>query len=291
MTTVTELFAKRPSRLLIAVDCSPPRSSNPAFANDLAGLDADLVSVAYSPGRAVRMDTIAASALIKQKTKLNVIVNVATRDMNRLALQMQLLGADALGLENVLIVKGDDFGEKDQGRVKAVHDYRPTELLAAIKRMNEGFDFRGLRLASPTRLCAGAIIDLAGDPHLQAELTLKKAQAGADFFITQAVYDTAPVEDFWRAYQKVAGRRLDRPVFYGVQMLMKDSVAFGNPPPGLMRQIEGGRSNVELALEQIARLSKLGCDAFYLVPPIFKGGARDYTAAAKVIAETRVGRG
>ena len=287
MSTVTELFAQRPSRPLIAVDCSTPRSSDPAFADELAGIGADVVSVAYSPGRAVRMDTIAAGAIIKQKARLSVIVNVATRDMNRLALQMQLLGADALGLENILIVKGDDFGEKDQGRVKAVHDYRPTELLAAVKRMNEGYDFRGLRLAKPTRLCAGAIIDLAADPQRQAELTLKKVQAGADFFITQAVYDARSVEGFWRAYEKTTGRRLDKPVFYGVQMLMKDGVAFGSPPPDLMRQIEGGRSNVELALAQLAHLSKLGCDAFYLVPPIFKGGARDYAAAAKVIREMR----
>jgi 5,10-methylenetetrahydrofolate reductase len=287
MASVADLFAARPSRPIVAVDVSPPRSSDPAFADELTGIGADLVSIAYSPGRAVRMDTLAASVIIREKAKLSVIVNIATRDMNRLALQMHLLGIEALGLENVLVVKGDDFGEKDQGRVQAVHDYRPTELLADVRRMNEGSDFRGLRLAKPTRLCAGAIIDLAADPQRQAELTLKKAQAGADFFITQAVYDAGPVEGFWRAYKKTAGRPLDKPVFYGVQMLMKDGVAFGNPPPGLMRRIESGGSNVELALGQVARLRAMGCRGIYLVPPIFKGGARDYAAAGKVIREMR----
>jgi len=287
MAKVTELFAKRGARPLFIVDVSPPRSSDPSFARELQGLGADAVSVAYSPGRAVRMDTVAASALIKKAAGLSTIVNFATRDANRLALQMQALGADALGLENVLIVKGDDFGEKDQGRVRAVHDYRPTELIAAINRMNEGYDFRGLRLTRPTDLCVGAIVDLAADPQRQAELTLRKVQAGAHFFITQAVYDTKRVEQFRRNYEAVAGRNLERPVFCGVQMLMKDGVAFGDPPAAMLRAIEGGRSNVELALELVANLAKLGCDAFYLVPPIFKGGARDYAAAAKVIAAAR----
>ena len=72
-------------------------------------VDADFVSVAYSPGRSVRVDSTAMAQVIGLSGDQDVIFSLAPRDMNKLALQNHLLGAQALGLENVVVLGGDDF--------------------------------------------------------------------------------------------------------------------------------------------------------------------------------------
>lgn len=282
MATVADLYAAKGRRPLIAFDFSPPRSGDVAFAEEVRSLDVDLFCVAYSPGRAVRMDTVAAAATLKWRAKREVIFNLACRDMNRLAVQMHLLGAQALGLENVLVVRGDDFKGKDVGRVKAVNDFRPTELIAAIGAMNQGIDFKGLKLAAPTSFCVGAIVDPHRDLEREAALALRKVEAGAEFLLTQAVYHPQLVSDFHRRYEAAAGARLSLPVLWGVQVLVRDGVAFGDIPEAMLRELERGRSGVEMAVDLMRALMERGCDAFYVVPPIMKGGARDYQAAQEV---------
>ena len=137
---VTERYAQKASGPLIACDFSPPRSGDQAFAQEVAALDADFICVAYSPGKSVRLDSMVAAAIIKSHGK-DAIFGLSTRDMNRLAIQMHLLGAQALNIENVLVIKGDDFNEKDLARLKEVGDYKPTELLQDIKVLNEGRDW------------------------------------------------------------------------------------------------------------------------------------------------------
>ena len=101
-----------------------------------------------------------ASAISRRFGK-EVIFNLTTRDMNKLAVQNHLLGAEMLGLKNVVVLKGDDFGDKDLSQVKQVGDFTPTGLILALERMNEGLDFRGRKLSSPCDLCIGATIDLS----------------------------------------------------------------------------------------------------------------------------------
>ena len=81
-----------------------------------------------------------------QNSGNDAVFTLATRDMNKLALQAQLLGAQRLSGQNVVVVQGDPFGEQDQKRVASVNDYSPTGLIAAIAQMNQGQDFKESKL-------------------------------------------------------------------------------------------------------------------------------------------------
>ncbi|MBI3742740.1 MAG: methylenetetrahydrofolate reductase [Chloroflexi bacterium] len=273
MAKVTDLFARKGRRPLVAFDFSPPRSGDAGFAEAVRGISPDLWCVAYSPGRAVRLDSVATAAILKQRTGIEAIANMACRDMNRLALQMHLLGAEALGLQNVLVLRGDDFAGKDIGRVKPVYDYKPTELIRDITAMNGGTDFKGQKLASPTSLCAGASIDPNRDPEHEARLAVRKVEAGAQFIFSQAVYDPAVMVNFLERYRVASGRALALPFFWGLQVLVKDGVSFAEVPPSMIAELNAGRSGVDIAVDLAQRMLAAGCDALYIVAPILKGGA------------------
>ena len=108
---ITEGCFEATGHTSIICDFSPPRSGNPEVVEH-AQIDADFVSVAYNPGRAVRTSSAMLAAAIQRSGK-NAVFTLATRDMNKLALQSQLLGAQMLGLQNVVVVQGDPFGQKD----------------------------------------------------------------------------------------------------------------------------------------------------------------------------------
>ena len=287
MVTVVEAYEQRGTAPLIACDFSPPRSGDPAFGEAAVALDADFICVAYSPGKTVRMDSVAAAATVKRDTGRDVIFNLSPRDMNRLAIQMHLLGAQALGLENVLVLQGDELSEKDLGRMKGVSDFRPTELVRSIREMNEGLDFKGLKLAAPTRFCAGATADLGRDLDREARLTHRKIEAGARYLVTQSVYTAIAIEEFRRSYAVVSGAGLDVPVLFGVQVLVQGGLVFGDVPESMKAALEAGRPGPEIALELARSLMAAGAEAFYVIPPILKGGARDYEAAGTVIRALR----
>ena len=266
-------------------DFSPPRSGSVAEARR-ADIPADFISVAYNPGRAVRANSAMLAAAIQRETGKEVVFTVATRDMNRLALQSLLLGAQMLGLENVVVVQGDRFDNRDRALL-AVNGYRPTELIAAIKAMNEGVDFRGSSLRQPTDFCVGATFDLGRDIDTEAELTARKVEAGADFLMSQPIFDPDDALRFRESYEGHSGAALAVPVFWGLQILEPDGVLFSSVPDAVRQELEGGRSGVDIALELYGRFRAAGLRDVYLVPPIRRGGARDYAAAREFLG--RVG--
>ena len=168
-------------------DFSPPRSGSIIEARR-ADIPADFISVAYNPGRAVRANSAMLAAAIRRETGKETIFTLATRDMNRLAIQSLLLGAQVLGLENVVVVQGDQFNDRDRALL-AVNGYRPTELIAGIRAMNEGTDFRGSNLREPTAFCIGATFDLSRGIEGEAELAVRKVEAGTDFLMSQPIFD------------------------------------------------------------------------------------------------------
>ncbi len=133
---ITEGSFEATGHTSVICDFSPPRSGDAAVVGQ-AQIDADFISVAYNPGRAVRTNSAMLAAAIQNSGK-DAVFTLATRDMNKLALQTQLLGAQLLGVQNVVVVQGDPFGERDQTRVASVNDYTPTGLIAAIAQMNQG---------------------------------------------------------------------------------------------------------------------------------------------------------
>ena len=286
MAKVTEVYAAS-SGPVVLCDCTPPRSADPAALDAVGAVGADFACVAYNPGKLPRADSVAAALAIKARTGTDVVFNLATRDMNKIAVQSRLLGAQMLGLENVVVLQGDRFSPEEAERVKAVNDYTPTSLIASAAAMNDGLDYRGSKLRGATSLCIGASFDLARDLDREVALTQRKVDAGAHFLIAQPIYDLDVRHAFLDAYERSTATPLDLPVFWGLQVLDKDGIVLGNVPPEMRQQLDEGRPGVDIAIELLRQFVADGVRGVYLVPPILRGGARDYEAARQVLASVR----
>ena len=287
MVKVVDCCYESTGRSGFICDFSPPRSGSLAEARR-ADIPADFISVAYNPGRAVRSNSAMLAAAIQRETANETVFTIATRDMNRLAIQSLLLGAQMLGLENVVVVQGDPFSERDLSLTKPVDDYRPTELIAAIQAMNAGMDFRGSTLREPTDLCVGATIDLGRGIEPEAALAVRKVAAGADFLMSQPIFDPEDAHRFRDSYERQGRETLAVPVFHGLQILEPGGVLFSSVPDSVRGELEGGRPCVDIAVEQYGHFQDAGLRNIYLMPPIRRGGARDYDAAREFLG--RVGR-
>ena len=280
---VTERCSQKADEVVFICDFSPPRGAEPTSLDHAKGIDADFICVAYNPGRAVRVDSAMMASAIERHTGKDVIFNLATRDMNKLALQSHLLGAQMLGLENVLVLKGDNFSERDLARVKDVSDFKATALVESAISMNQGTDFRGLSLRAPGDFCIGASVDLSRGIAAEAGLTHRKVSAGAQFLLTQPVFSTGEISSFLDACRDQSGDERAVPVFFGLQVLEKDGIIFSTVPEGVRQDLDRGRAGTDIALELLQVFLDFGIRRIYLVPPILRGGARNYEAAQAVL--------
>ena len=280
MTKVTEHCSTVIARPAFICDYSPPRSGRPEDI-PVSPENADFVSVAYNPGRAVRLNSVAMAAALRDQRGADPIFTLATRDMNRLALESLLLGAQALGLENVIAVAGDPFGPRDVAT--PVNDYRTTDLISALANLNDGVDHRGRSLRAPTDFCIGAVVDLGKGIEAEARLAVRKVEAGAHFLITQPVFDPDDVSQFAEACVRASGEELAVPLFYGVGLMETDGVSFASVPQWVTDDLANGRSGVDIALEVWSVLRSAGVGDCYVVPPIRRSGASNYAAAREFI--------
>ena len=263
-------------------DFSPPRSGSVNEARR-ADIPADFISVAYNPGRAVRANSAMVAAAIRSQTGKETVFTVVTRDMNRLAIQSLLLGAQMLGVENVVVAQGDPFSERDLTLTKPANDYRPTELIAGIRAMNEGVDFRGSSLRESTGFCIGATVDLGRGIDREAALAARKVDAGAHFLMSQPIFDPNDAHRFRDSFERQASIPLSVPVFYGLQILEPGGVLFSTVPDDVRRELEEGRSGVQIAVKLYQQFREAGLHNIYLMPPIRRGGARNYEAAREFL--------
>ena len=267
----------------IICDFSPPRSGDSEIVAQ-AQLDVDFISVSYNPGRAVRTNSAMLAAAIQRSGK-NTVFTLATRDMNKLAVQTQLLGAQMLGVENVVVVQGDPFSERDRSMVASVNDYQPTGLIAAISKMNQGQDFRDGKLRAATIFCIGAVVDLSKGIEEEARLAVRKVRAGAQFLITQPIFDMDQVARYRQFYADHAGEARVPPIYFGLQILEQDGVLFSSVPDSVRSELGAGRSGIDIALELYWKFQEAGLNNVYLMPPIKQGGARNYEAAKEFLAK------
>ena len=283
MTKIVDRRAEDESEILIVCDFSPPRGGDSKLMAPASRLGADFISVAYNPGRSVRVASALGAMWVKQASSADAVFTVATRDMNKVALQSLLLGAALHGLDNVVVVKGDRFTEQEMAAVAPVDDFTPTGLIASIAQLNSGVDFRGRKLRAPTDLCIGAAIDLGHDPDRELRLTRRKIEAGAQFFLLQPLFDPLHVVDLKQRYERRYGEELTQPLFCGVQVMAPGGVTFGEVPAWVTRDLDGGRPGSDIAVEVLQGFVERGFRSIYLVPPILRGGRRDYEAAQRVI--------
>jgi 5,10-methylenetetrahydrofolate reductase len=214
------------SRFVVTIECNPPKGAD--LEPVLARLErfsgrVDAVNVTDSPMAKARMSSIAASAVIERRTGLETIFNFTCRDRNLIALHADLLGAHALGLRNVLCVTGDPTSLGDWKEAKGVFEFNSGGLLALARALNAGTDHAGKALlAGGTSLFPGAVC-YPSAPSLDAEVreTVRKAGAGAAYFLSQPVFDAAEARAFLDA-SRAAG--VTAPILFGVMPLK--SVAF-----------------------------------------------------------------
>ena len=250
-------------------------------------LDAEFISVNYSPGKSARVNSAFAATWIKQNLGKEVIFSLSTRDMNRVAAQGLLLGANMMGLENVVVLKGDSFTESEMRITKLVDDYAPTALIRAIADMNRGVDYKGLKLSNPTNFCIGATIDLGRDLERQVALTRKKVEAGAQFFLLQVLFSAERLSEFLKRYTDRYDEELTTPISCGVQVLVEGGVTFGDLPDWVTSSFRKGHSGEDIAVETVNRYLDVGHRFIYLLAPIHRGGRRDYAACQRVIERVR----
>jgi len=140
-------------------------------------------------------------ALLLQTKGLETVLQVCCRDRNRLALQGDLLAAQALGVPNVMAVTGDEISHGDHHQAKAVNDLDLLELLAAIQTLQTGRDLAGVDLNGAPQFLVGSTVKVPSRGEaMNAELAEldKKIAAGARFFTTQPVFDVEVLGKFRR---------------------------------------------------------------------------------------------
>lgn len=287
MTTLIEHRQQHPGAVQIVADFSPPRGTDTAALDEVNRLDADFIAVNYSPGKSARVNSAFAAAWIKQNTGKDVTFSVSTRDMNRVAMQGILLGAEVMGLQNVVVLKGDSFTQRELDVTKPVDDYTPTGLIRAIAEMNEGVNYKGQRLTNSTDFCIGATIDLGRGIEEQVALTRKKVEAGAQFFFLQALFSPERLTEFLEQYAAQYGQELPSLICCGVQIVVEDGVTFGDVPDWVTLDLPRGRSGEDIAVEVASKYLDCGFRSLYLLAPVFRGGHRDYASCQRVIERVR----
>jgi homocysteine S-methyltransferase len=143
------------------------------------------------------MSALAVAVLIQQQVGLEPILHYACRDRNLLGMQSDLLGAHAMGMRNLLLVTGDPPKLGDYPDATAVFDVDSIGLTNVVTRLNHGFDIGGQPIGLATAFHVGVALNHAA-PSLDEEVRRfeYKVQAGAEFAITQPVYDVPQFEAF-----------------------------------------------------------------------------------------------
>ncbi len=184
----------------VTAESVPPVSADPSRivsrTADLKGY-ADAVNVTESPGARVHVSSLAAAKLMLD-AGIEPILQFTTRDRNRLALQADLLGASALGVRNILCLRGDDPKAGDQPDAKPVFDIEARDLIETAARMRDRSELpSGRKIETPPSLFIGAA-DIPLDPKPGWEPTglAAKLESGADFVQTQFCFDLGMIERY-----------------------------------------------------------------------------------------------
>jgi methionine synthase I (cobalamin-dependent)/5,10-methylenetetrahydrofolate reductase len=185
----------------ISVELLPPRGYQAATlieqARQLKIRGIDLVNIPDGPRASARMSALAAALLVQQQAGVETILHYACRDRNLLAMQSDLLGAHSMGLRNVLLVTGDPPRIGDYPDATAVQDVDSIGLTNVVAQLNRGLDIGGQPIGEPTAFHIGVAVN-PGAFNLDEELRrfAYKVQAGAEFAMTQPVFDLAEFEAF-----------------------------------------------------------------------------------------------
>ena len=282
-------------RFVVSVEIDPPRGLlMPARA--LAGAAAlteagvDAINIGDSPMARVRMNPVAMAIILEREVGVETVVHYTTRDRNLIAIHSDLVGAHALGVRNIVCLRGDPPSLAGYTDVVGVWDVTPVGLIRILRLLNEGIDWTG----KPIDHSASFFIGGAANPNtepIETELKLlrRKIEAGAHFFMTQVCYDPDRLDHFLERTAK-----LQMPMVVGVLPLHSSRHAefLHGQVPGIiipeetrerMRRAGGGAlaEGMAVAREMLA-VAKRRASGVYIVPSFGR-----YELTAELVAEAR----
>jgi methionine synthase / methylenetetrahydrofolate reductase(NADPH) len=278
-------FSKKLGKqFVVAVELDPPRGAEAAAVLEKAHYcreaEIDVINVADGPRASARMSAQSLCVLLESKVGIGTILHYTCRDRNLLGIQSDLLGAYALGLRNILAITGDPPKLGDYPDATAVYDVDSIGLIRIMDHLNHGCDLAG-NLIGPA---LGLHIGCGADPSredMQREVRRleEKVKAGAEYVMTQPVYDPRTLERFL-----TMSRHLGIPVLVGILPLYshKNAEFLHNEVPGMripddirarMSRAGSGEAaqaeGVRIAQEAILAAREMAQGA-YIMPPFNK---------------------
>jgi len=220
---------------VVSVELIPPRGFQADTlveqARRLKARGVDLVNVPDIPRASARMSALSAALLVQQRSGVETILHYVCRDRTLLGMQSDLLGAHAMGLRNVLLVTGDPPEVGDYPDATAVPEVDSIGLANLVSSLNGGADIGGQPIGSPTAFHIGVAVN-QGALNLDEELRrfAYKVEAGAEFAITQPVFDPA---EFTAFVERVRPHKI--PILAGIMPLesARHAEFMANEVPGV----------------------------------------------------------
>ncbi len=252
------------------MELTPPRGVNTEKLLQSAKLCADYGIDAFNipdgPRASARLSPLVSAVKIQQAVNIETILHVCCRDKNIIGLQSDLLGIAAMGINNVLLITGDPPKLGEYPDATAVFDLDSVALTRVVQGLNRGLDIAGNTLPGPLSLTVGVGANpAASELHREIDRFHQKAAAGAEYAITQPVFD---IEMFY-AFQS-AVEKSQIPLIAGIWPFtsFKNAEFMANEVPGVVvppallermskatTQQQGRRIGIEIAREMIAQLA------------------------------------
>ncbi len=284
--------ALSPDSFVVSVEVNPPAGLDPSRAIEAARMlragGVDVINIADGPRASVRMANWALGGLMARELGTEVILHLCGRDRNLLGLQSDVLAFHLLGLHNLVVVTGDPPKVGDYPHATAVFDLDSIGMLRMIQGFNRGIDPAGKPVGDVTRFfCACGAEPAARDYERELRRLEAKKTAGAQFVMTQPVYDPDVLDRFLRDTE-----HLDMPVLVGLLPLAsyRNAEFLHNEVPGMavpeeirrrMQLAKGAsgarREGVQIAQETLDAVKDRVVGS-YIMPPFGR-----YEAALEVL--------
>ena len=193
--------------LAVTSECGPPRGSDPEGITHKAELikdHVDAINITDNQTSMTRMCSLAACIRLKLMG-LEPVLQMVTRDRNRIALQSDILGAASFDIHNILCLSGDHNSFGDCAKGQNVHDLDSLQLVQTVRHMrDEGKFLGGDEIKRPPEMFVGAAANPFADPfEIRVPRLAKKIAAGVEFIQTQCIYNL----DKFEAWMKIARDR------------------------------------------------------------------------------------
>jgi len=280
-SVLEKVFAS--GELAVTSECGPPRGAVPEKIIEKAKMlkgYVDAVNVTDNQTAMVRMSSFAACVFIRQ-LGMNPILQMVTRDRNRLAMQADILGAYSHGINTMLCLSGDHPHFGDHPMAANVHDIDSVQFVQMIKDMRDKGKFQGGDdILNPPKMFIGAAANPFADPfELRVARLAKKIKAGTDFIQTQCIYN---LDKFEKWMEGVRDRGLHEKVnimagitpmkTVGMAKYMKNKVPGMDVPDEIIKRMAGvpkekqPEEGIKISVEAIERLKAVeGVKGFHVM--------------------------